>query len=123
MVDAVKDTNYKIIRFTSDLLSPTEIGAIKSSVDKALGEGTTNILFSVSIGSLFNQIAISRLLMQCKETIHSKGGHLMVIEKCGGEKSVFCGMCDSLQIPIYYDMETSSVMLENDSHSAKRKSR
>ena len=97
--------DVQIIRFTSDSVTESDGTAILSTIELALSRGIGNILFSVEMGSLSNQLVISRLLLQCSEMLRRRKGRLQFVEKCRGEKSVFRTICDSLHIPIYESEE------------------
>ena len=89
---------FLFVRFISDSLTESDFSAIKSSVAKALSEGTKEIVFRVDVGSLSNQLVISRLLLQCSEIVWRKKGRLVFVEESQNEKSVFRTICETLHI-------------------------
>ena len=95
---------FLFIRFTSDSVTDSDITAIKAAVAKALSEGIKEIVFRVDIGSLSNQLVISRLLLQCSEIVWQKKGRLVLVEESHNEKSVFRTICDTLHIS-HFDSE------------------
>lgn len=108
-IETIRKDNFQVIRFVSDMVMESDSNAVKEVVELALLSGMKNFVFSVSVGSLTNQRLIYHILLWCKETIKHKKGQMLFIEKDGGENCVFRSLCESLQIPIYQNMETSVV--------------
>jgi hypothetical protein len=94
-----KKGGFQFIRFITDSVTESDISAIKATVAKVLSEGTKGIVLCVDVGSLSNQLVISRLLLQCSEMVRRKAGRLVFIEDSHNEKSVFRTICDTLHIP------------------------
>ena len=108
-IETREHNNFQIIRLVSDMVMESDGNAIKHTIEQALRVGQKNFVFSVSIGSLTNRVAISRLLLWCKDIIWRNDGRLLFLEKNAGEESVFGDICASLHIPMYQDSETSVV--------------
>ncbi len=108
-IETKRHNNFQVIRLVSDMVMESDEKAIKHTIEQALLVGKKKFVFSVSIGSLTNRVAISRLLLWCKETIWRNEGQLLFLEKNGGEKSVFGDICESLHIPMYQNSETAVV--------------
>lgn len=108
-IETRQQNDFQVIRLVSDMFMESDGNAVKQVIEEALRVGKKNFVFSVSIGSLTNRIAISRLLLWCKETIWRNEGKLLFLEKNTGEKSVFADICESLHIPMYQNSETDRV--------------
>jgi hypothetical protein len=104
-----RNGSTQVIRLETDMVMESDENAIKNTIEQALKAGTINFVLSVSIGSLVHRAIISRLLQWCKETIWRSKGKLIIVEKNDGEACVFGTLCESLQIPIYQNIETSVV--------------
>jgi hypothetical protein len=101
---AERRDRIQIIRFISDSITESDMAAIKVCIANALAEGIGDVVFAVTVGSLSNQLVISRLLLQCSEIIRRKQGRLRFVEEAQNGKSVFHNICGSLRIP-YCDRE------------------
>ena len=108
-IETKRHDTFQVIRLDTDMLMESDTNAIKNIVEQALRVGVKKIVFSVSIGSLTNRMAISRLLLWCKQTIWRNKGQLLFVEKNHGGESVFGTLCESLHIPMYQDCETAVV--------------
>jgi len=102
-------STFQVIRLDTDMVMESDTTAVKHTVEQALQVGVKRFVFSVSIGSLTNRMAISRLLLWCKQTIFHNKGQLLFVEKNHGGESVFGTLCESLHIPLYQDCETAVV--------------
>ena len=111
-IDTRQKDGFQVIRFVSDFIMESDMNTLKDAVEGALQRGTRNFVFSVSIGSLTNQMVVSKLLRWCKDTIQRGKGNLFFIEKDSDEKCVFRRLCDSLHIPIYQNLDTTVLTID-----------
>ena len=110
-IETSRKNSFQIIRLVSDMVMASDENTIKDVVKKALLEGINHFVFSVSIGSVSNQVTIFHLLLWCEETVRHQGGQVLFIEKDNGGKCIFRNMCESLNIPIYQNSETALVTI------------
>jgi hypothetical protein len=108
-IETTRHDTFQVIRLDTDMVMESDTNAVKNTVEQALLVGVKRFVFSVSIGSLTNRMAISRLLLWCKQTIFRNKGQLLFVEKNHGGESVFGTLCESLHIPVYQDCETAVV--------------
>jgi hypothetical protein len=90
-----------IVRITSDLLSGDDVRMIPSEVTSALQAGSRKIVFSVTVGSLANQMQLTSLLLRCKEITRKFNAQLMFVEKNNGEQSAYGNICRTVKVPLY----------------------
>jgi hypothetical protein len=90
-----------IIRITSDTLTNVDDRMIPMEVTGALEAGLRSIVFSVTVGSLANQVRISSILLKCKEIAGMFNAHLMFVEKNNGKRGIYGSLCNAMQIPLY----------------------
>jgi hypothetical protein len=90
-----------VIRITSDMLTSADDRMIPMEVTGALEAGLRSVIFSVTVGSLANQVHLSSLLLKCKEIAGRFNAHLMFVEKNNGKRGVYGSLCNAMQIPLY----------------------
>jgi hypothetical protein len=95
---AEKKEGILVVGFTTDAVTESDITSIKAAVAEALSDGIARIVFRVEVGSLANQLVISRLLLQCSEIVRSKKARLHFVEESHQDKSVFQTVCESLHV-------------------------
>jgi hypothetical protein len=100
-VTTEQKNGFFFVRITSDLISVCDGVVIKGTLQQALTNGTSNIVLSVTVGSLSNQHSISRLIRQCRQAVRCGNGNLYFVELNNDEKSSYRSICDSLQITIF----------------------
>ena len=83
------------------MLSRDDVRMIPGEVTAALQSGLRKIIFSVTVGSLANQMHISSLLLRCKEIVRKFSAHLMFVEKNDSKESAYHGICRTLKVPLY----------------------
>jgi len=119
-IETQKTDSYFVIRLVSDMVMESDVNGVKNIVEQALKTGVRRFVFSVSIGSLANRMAISRLILWCNQTIKHNKGQLLFVEKNLEEKSVFGPLCESLKIPICRNQDTAVMMMEKTNPESKR---
>ena len=104
-----RNGSAQIIRLETDMVMESDVNTVKETVDQALAAGIKEFVLSVSIGSLTNRRIISQLLHWSRETIWRKDGELLFLEKNNGTESIFGPLCESLNIPMFQNIDTALV--------------
>jgi hypothetical protein len=121
-IETQKTDSYFVIRLVSDMVMESDVSGVKNIVEQALKTGIKRFVFSVSIGSLANRMAISRLILWCNQTIKHHKGQMLFVEKNPEEASVFGTLCESLKIPICRNQDTAVIMREKTRPESNQKS-
>jgi hypothetical protein len=99
--ESKRHNSAQLISMTSDIITGSDEEMIVAEVERSLLSGVRNIVFSVTVGSLANQMRIATLLFKCKESANKNKAGLILVEKNAGEQSVYDKVCHSLHIPLY----------------------
>jgi hypothetical protein len=109
--DTQRKDSVQIIRLVSDMLIESDKNSFKTTVQTAINDGIKQFIFSVSIGSVSNQVTIYHLLLWCSETIRNNNGQLFFIENDDGGYCVFSRICELLNIPLFRNCDTASITM------------
>lgn len=101
MYNARMSSSVFVLDITSDTLTRSDIDVLPGDIENALAAGITNIVASITVGSLSNHSLISSLLLKCREITTRCKANLVVVEKDSSDREIYGMICHNLQIPRY----------------------
>ena len=100
-VESKRHTTFLMVRLIADKEIEADTEAVKAAIEQGLQTGIKHFILSASAASVYNRVAVSRILRWCKEKIRPAGGKLLFFELNSGEGCFLETACEALDIPMF----------------------